>query len=174
MTDAATRGPGGSFDSTAFRRTLGSFATGVVVVAAQDGTGPVGMAANSFTSVSLDPPLVLFCAANSSTTWPRIRGVGGFSISVLAADQEDVCRGFSRRGIDRFADVTWLPGPAGHPVISGALAWLDCRLDALHPAGDHEIVVARVLSIPPQADGGSTGVPLVFFRGQYSGLPVEP
>jgi 3-hydroxy-9,10-secoandrosta-1,3,5(10)-triene-9,17-dione monooxygenase reductase component len=157
-------------DPLAFRRALGHFATGVVVAAAMDGDEPVGMAANSFASVSLEPPLVLFCAAHTSTTWPRLRGVGRFALSVLGAGQEDVCRGFARRGVDRFAGVPWRPGPGGHPVLDDAVVWLDCTLDAVHQAGDHEIAVARVTALSPEPAAGVE--PLVFYRGHYTGLPA--
>jgi flavin reductase (DIM6/NTAB) family NADH-FMN oxidoreductase RutF len=161
--------PHADFDALMLRRVLGTFATGVTVVAAMDGGEPVGMSANSFTSVSLDPPLVLFCPAHSSSTWPRLQAAGGFSISILAAHQEGVGRGFSQRGADRFAGLQWAPGPNGHPVISGAAAWLDCSLEAVHPAGDHDIAVARVLQISPEPE--TEPDPLVFFRGSYfSGL----
>jgi 3-hydroxy-9,10-secoandrosta-1,3,5(10)-triene-9,17-dione monooxygenase reductase component len=165
MTEIADR-----VDPSAFRRVLGVFATGVVVVAAVDGDRPVGMSANSFASVSLEPPLVLFCPARTSTTWPRLRAVGAFVVSVLAAEQEAVGRGFARRDVDRFAGVGWRPGPSGHPVLDDALVWLDCTLDAVHQAGDHEIAVARVTALSPEP---ATGVePLVFFRGRYTGLPA--
>jgi 3-hydroxy-9,10-secoandrosta-1,3,5(10)-triene-9,17-dione monooxygenase reductase component len=157
-------------DPLAFRRALGHFATGVVVAAAMAGDEPVGMAANSFASVSLEPPLVLFCAAHTSTTWPRLRAVGGFALSVLGADQETVSRSFARRGVDRFAGVRWRPGPGGHPVLDNAMVWLDCTLDAVHQAGDHEIAVARVTALSPEPAAGVE--PLVFFRGRYTGLPA--
>lgn len=185
-----TTGPDGSpggtnpdgIDPTAFRRVLGNFATGVVVVAAMgeltdDVTGdtaglrPVGMSANSFASVSLDPPLVLFCPALTSTTWPLLRSVGAFAISVMAENQESVCRGFARRGVDRFDGVTWTPSPAGHPVLDDALVWLDCTLEAVHQAGDHEIAVARVTALSPEPTADTD--PLVFFRGRYTGLAAE-
>jgi 3-hydroxy-9,10-secoandrosta-1,3,5(10)-triene-9,17-dione monooxygenase reductase component len=157
-------------DTLAFRRALGHFATGVVVAAAMDGDEPVGMAANSFASVSLEPPLVLFCAARTSTTWPRLRAVGRFALSVLGVGQEDVSRGFARRDVDRFAGVSWRPGPGGHPVLDDALVWLDCTLDAVHQAGDHEIAVARVTALSPEPTADVE--PLVFFRGRYTGLPA--
>lgn len=157
--------PDPSFDGLAFRRILGTFATGVVVVAAVEAGEPVGMSANSFTSVSLDPPLVLFCPARSSATWPRLRAAGGFTISVLAGHQEEVGRGFARRGTDRFAGLAWAPGPMGHPVIADAAGWLDCELDAVYAAGDHDIAVARVLAISPEPEVAPD--PLVFYRGSY-------
>ncbi len=156
------------FDPLVFRHVLGHFATGVVVVAADGDDGPTGMAANSFTSVSLDPPLVAFCADNSSTTWPRLRAAGAFAISILRSDQEYVGRGFARRGIDRFAGTPWHRSPQGHPVITGALAWLDCRIESVLPAGDHELALARVLALSAEEAGEAQ--PLVYFRGRYAQL----
>ncbi|MEU0118087.1 flavin reductase family protein [Streptomyces bobili] len=149
-----------------FRDVLGRFSTGVVLVTAQTGDGPVGMAANSFTSVSLDPPLVALCAARSSTTWPAIRAAGGFAITILGAHQEEVCRTFATRGIDRFVGLDWSHTPAGHPVLSDGLGWLDCAVETVHPAGDHELVVAR-------ADGWAVmprRSPLIFHSGHYTRL----
>jgi 3-hydroxy-9,10-secoandrosta-1,3,5(10)-triene-9,17-dione monooxygenase reductase component len=136
--------------------------TGVTVVAASTPDGPTGMAANSFVSVSLDPPLVLFCPAKSSTTWPPIREVGQFCINVMAGHHEELCRQFARKGADRFAGVDWHASQCG-PALDDAVAWLDCELEAEHEAGDHTIAVARVLDL-----GAAPEVaPLVFFRGVY-------
>lgn len=146
-----------------FRDVLGHFATGVTIVTAIDGDDLVGMSANSFSSVSLDPPLVLFCAALTSTTYPRIRRAGRFTISVLAEDQVDTARIFAVRGIDRFAAVEWSPAPSGGPIMDGCLAWLDCALDAEHLAGDHLIVVGRVLACEAYA----MRHPLLFFRSTF-------
>lgn len=146
-----------------FRRVLGHFPTGVCVVAAFDGRTPVGMAVNSMTSVSLDPPLVLVCPARASTTWPAIRAAGAFCISVMAGHHERICRAFSARGTDRFSSVAWRPRLAG-PGLDDAVAWLDCRLREEHPAGDHTIVVCEVTAAE-SAESGSK--PLVFFRGRY-------
>ncbi len=154
-------------DSAALRHVLGHYATGVVVLAAVEDGRPYGLAANSFTSVSLDPPLVSFCAALSSTTWPRLRRAGQFSVSVLAEHQEEVCRTLARKGADRFAGLTWTTTSAGLPVVQDALAVLQCRIEAVHPAGDHELVLGRVRACqvgPPNAR------PLLFFRGAYARL----
>lgn len=156
------------FDPRAYRDVLGHFATGVVVVASMGPDGPAGMAANSFTSISLEPPLVAFAADNSSSTWPRLRAAGAFAISILRSDQEELGRGFARRGIDRFEGVTWHRSPQGHPVIDGCLAWLDCLIETVQPAGDHELTLARVLDLSSDVDPGAA--PLVFFRGRYARL----
>jgi 3-hydroxy-9,10-secoandrosta-1,3,5(10)-triene-9,17-dione monooxygenase reductase component len=145
-----------------FRTVLGHLPTGVTVLTANTPDGPTGMAANSFTSVSLDPPLVLVCPAQSSSTWPAIRAADGFCVNVMAAHHEEVCRRFARKGVDRFAGVPWHARPAG-PALDDAIAWIECTLEAEHEAGDHTIVVARVRAIEAAEDG----VPLVFHRGRY-------
>lgn len=153
-----------SFDAARFRQVLGHFPTGVTVVTAHPADGdPVGLAIGSFCSVSLEPPLVLFCAGNTSTTWPRIRDAGNFCVNVLAEDQEDVCRAFAGRGTDRFAGLGWKPSHYGAPRIDGCLASIDCHVDTVHPGGDHDIVIGRVLDLAVHREGG----PLVFYRGGY-------
>ncbi|MEU9887366.1 flavin reductase family protein [Sphaerisporangium sp. NPDC051011] len=155
-------------DSRHFRNVLGRFATGVVAITAIDpATGePCGIAANSFTSVSLDPPLVAFCVAHTSTTWPRLRSAGRMCVNVLAEHHEDVSRQLAARGPDKFAGLAWTFSPGGHPLIDETLAWIDCSIEAEHVAGDHIIVVARVHDLGAHADRG----PLVFFRGSYNRL----
>lgn len=155
-------------DPAVFRRVLGTFATGVVVLATCDGEGtPHGMAVNSFTSVSLDPPLVAFCAARSSTTWPHLRRVGAFTVSVLADGHEHLARTFAAREVDRFAHLHWASTPDGQPALADALAVLECRTEVVHDAGDHELVVARVLAV---ALADPDARPLLFFRGRYASL----
>ena len=153
-----------TIDSARFRRVLGHFATGVTIITAAPRDEPVvGMAVNSFTSVSLDPPFVAFCAAHSSTTWPHIRAAGRFCVNIMAEDQEDLSRLFATRGADRFSRVAWHPAESGAPILEGALAWIDCDIDAEHEAGDHSIVVGRVRGLDLEEEGK----PLVFFRGGY-------
>jgi 3-hydroxy-9,10-secoandrosta-1,3,5(10)-triene-9,17-dione monooxygenase reductase component len=153
-------------DASTFRETLGHFVTGVTIITALDGDEPVGMAANSFTSVSLDPPLVLFCAAHSSTTWPRIRGARTFTVNILDERQEDLCRLFAQKGVDRFGQVGWRPGAGGSPVLDGVHAYIDCDIWAEYEGGDHMIVVGRVLDLGISAEAG----PLLFYRGTYGRL----
>ena len=130
--------------------------------------GPVAMSANSVTSVSLEPPLILFCPDKSSTSWPRIESAGTFCVNVLAEDQEELCRTFATKGTDKFAGVGWSPGPfTGAPVLAGGLAWMECRMEQLHDAGDHAIVVGRVLDLQSR-----DGRPLLFFRGGYGRFEV--
>lgn len=151
-------------DPGQFRQVLGHLPTGVTVVTSTDEHGaPVGLSCNSFVSVSLDPPLVLVCAAKTSTTWPAIRARAAFTVNFLDGRGEGLCRRFAARGVDRFAGVRWTPSPTG-PELADALAWLSCTVDAEHDAGDHVIVVARVTRL---ATSPETGTPLVFHRGRY-------
>jgi 3-hydroxy-9,10-secoandrosta-1,3,5(10)-triene-9,17-dione monooxygenase reductase component len=153
--------------SDTFRHVLGHLPTGVTVVTAYAEHGPAGMAANSVTSVSLDPPLVLVCPAKTSTTWPAIHRAGRFCVNVMAGHHEEICRQFARRGADRFKGVRWFDRPAG-PGLSDAVAWIDCEIRDEHDAGDHTIVVASVLDM----DAAREQAPLVFFRGRYGPLPA--
>jgi 3-hydroxy-9,10-secoandrosta-1,3,5(10)-triene-9,17-dione monooxygenase reductase component len=146
-----------------FRRVLGRYPTGATIITAFGADGPVGMAVNSFTSVSLEPPLVLFCAAKSSSTWPHIRRAGAFTVNVLGVDDEQLCRRFALKGADRFRDVPHGVGATGAPILKGVAAHLDCTIDALHDAGDHVIVVGRVADL--EADDEIE--PLVFHGGAY-------
>lgn len=150
-------------DPQVFRQTMGQFCTGVVVATGcLEGT-PHGFAAQSFVSLSLDPPLVALCPAKTSTSWPRIRDSGSFCINMLAADQQPICDAFARSGGDKFAAFTWHPGDTGAPVLDGILAYADCTLEAEHDAGDHTIAIGRVQRLEVVRDG----VPLLFFRGGY-------
>jgi flavin reductase (DIM6/NTAB) family NADH-FMN oxidoreductase RutF len=127
------------------------------------------MAANSVTSVSLDPPLVLVCAAKSSTTWPGIRASGRFCLNVMAAGHEAICRRFAAKGSERFGGVEWHSRPAG-PGLDEAVAWIECALREEHDAGDHVIAVADVLALEAAGEAHS---PLVFFRGRYGTFTPE-
>jgi flavin reductase (DIM6/NTAB) family NADH-FMN oxidoreductase RutF len=159
----AADGVAGDIDTARFRQVLGHFATGVTVVTTAEKGVPVGLSVNSFTSVSLEPPLVAFCVAVTSTTWPRIRTVGSFCVNILSEDQEDLCRVFAMRGTEKFRGVGWRPAESGAPIIAGTLAWLDCTVAAEHDAGDHVIVVGRVRELGVAHEGR----PLVFYRGGY-------
>ena len=154
-------------DPAVMRSVLGHFATGVVAITGVDPqtARPAGLAANSFTSVSLDPPLIAFCVAASSTSWPRVRAAGRYVVNILADDQEDVCRRLAARGTEKFRGIDWDPSPAGAPVLTDCLAWIEAEPEAEHPAGDHTIVVSRVRHLH-----ASGRLPLVFFRGEYGGL----
>ena len=158
---AATGAP--TFDSAHFRAVMGHFTTGITIITAMEGDDPVGLTCQSFMSLSLDPPLVGFSPAKSSTSWPRIRQAGVFCVNVLTETQEDTCRVFATTGADKFRGVGWRPGESGSPILDDALAWIDCRIEQEHDAGDHVIVVGRVLAL----DVSRTGRPLLFYRGGY-------
>jgi flavin reductase (DIM6/NTAB) family NADH-FMN oxidoreductase RutF len=149
-----------------FRDVLGQLPTGVVAITSRavgDDT-PIGMTLGSFTSVSLDPPLVAFLTDHSSSTFPRIRETGKFCANILASDQKGVSQAFATKGADRFAGVDWRPAPrTGSPIVQGSLAWIDCEIVEIHEAGDHDIVIGRVLEL----ETGARGFPLVFFQGGY-------
>lgn len=154
------------FDSARFRQVLGHFPTGVCAVTTLAGDEPVGLAIGSFFSASLEPPLVAFCIGGSSVTWPLIRESGRFCVNVLRDDQEELSRVFGSKEANKFAGVGWDRSPLGSPRLSGALAWIDCEIDASHTVGDHEIVVGAVKDLAVNSEGR----PLVFFRGGYAGL----
>lgn len=153
------------FDQKHFRQVLGQFPTGVVVVTAISESGePLGMTVGSFTSVSLDPPLVAFLPGTSSSSWRSIRESGDtFCINVLSADQENICRAIASRKTDKFQDIPWTVSPAGNPIVSGATAYIDCVRESIHDAGDHQIVIGRVQGL----DTIGSQYPLLFFRGGY-------
>jgi 3-hydroxy-9,10-secoandrosta-1,3,5(10)-triene-9,17-dione monooxygenase reductase component len=153
-------------DEASFRTVLGHFATGVTIITAMNDGEPVGVSANAFTSVSLDPPLVLFCASKSSSTWPKIEAAGKFTVNILNEHQEDVCRVFATKGADRFTRIGWHPSASGNPILHDSLAYIDCTIDQQHDGGDHVIVIGRVQELGITSDAG----PLLFYRGGYSHL----
>lgn len=157
-----------TFDAAKFRQVLGHFPTGVTVITSIDDAKPVGFAVGSFASLSLDPPQVLFCAGKSSSTWPKIEASGKFCVNVLADDQEDVCRVFASKATDKFAEIGWKHTGNGSPVISGALAYIDCDIAQVIESGDHFIVIGSVTGLDVLHEGG----PLVFFRGGYGRFAV--
>ncbi|MFP5020400.1 flavin reductase family protein [Pseudonocardia phyllosphaerae] len=152
---------------SSMRETLGAFASGVVVVTATGEDGPIGFTCQSFSSLSLDPPLVSFAPSRSSSSWPRIRTVGTFCVNVLAADHEHHSDGFARSGVDKFAGVDWAPAPKGSPVLSGVGAWIECELWDEYDGGDHTIVAGKVLSLGTDPER----MPLLFYRGGYHLTP---
>jgi len=151
-------------DPASLRTVLGNFATGVTVVTAITPDGPVGMTANSFTSVSLEPPLVLFCAARSSRTYPHIQRASAFAVNILARGQEHVSSVFARKDVNRFARVETHTDATGAPILTEAMAYLDCLISDRIERGDHVIVLGEVESAGMQQDDRE---PLVFFRGGY-------
>ena len=168
ITQAATRlRPGAIQDQRSFRDTMGRYPTGVAIVAADTPEGPTGMAVNSFTSVSLEPPLIAFCPMLTSSSWAQIKPVGRFAVSLLRSHHEPVARLFSQKGVDRFAAHDWVTSPTGHPILGEALGWLDATIESVTTAGDHDVVIARV----DQWSEADDGRPLVFFGGRYHSLP---
>lgn len=152
-------------DPARFREVLGQYPTGVVVVTAVDAAGePIGMTVGSFTSVSLDPPLVAFLPSQTSSSWRALRESGdAFCINVLGSGQEDLCRAVAMRKTDKFAGFDLRESPSGNPVIDGAVVWIDCITEQVYPGGDHDIVLGRVIDL----DHGAPDQPLLFFRGGY-------
>lgn len=159
------------FDARAFRAALGCFATGVCVASTRDPDGrPVGVTVNSFTSVSLDPPLVLFCLDRSAESLRAFMSASGFALTVLAEEQQSVSANFAQRALPERWEGVALHGedddaPAA-PTIAGGLAALDCDMHAIHDGGDHVILVGRVRRLWSRPDGR----PLLYFRGGYARL----
>jgi 3-hydroxy-9,10-secoandrosta-1,3,5(10)-triene-9,17-dione monooxygenase reductase component len=156
------------FDVASFRTVLGHFCSGITIVTGVDQGEPAGLTCQSFASVSLDPPLVLFVPAKGSNAWPRIRNAGHFCANVLGEDQEQLGRRFAIKGADKFAGVGWRPGVTGAPVLEGCLAFVECEIAAVHDAGDHDIAVGRVVDLGVSGEGN----PLLFYRGGYGRFAV--
>jgi flavin reductase (DIM6/NTAB) family NADH-FMN oxidoreductase RutF len=152
-----------AFDSKDFRRILGHYPTGVCAVTAVNNGLPVGMVVGSFTSVSLDPPLVAFFPDRGSTSWPKIEATGRFCVNILADHQHDVCRALASKSENKFEGVPYRTSGAGMPIIEESVAWIDCDLHAVHEAGDHFIVLGRVHSL----DAEHAKRPMLFFQGGY-------
>ena len=154
-------------DAEALRRALGAFATGVTIVTARDpqSAEPVGFTANSFTSVSLDPPLLLVCLAHTAASYATFRAADTFAVNVLSADQEETARLFATRGADKFGPTAWSEGRHGAPLIDGSLAIFDCDMHERVAVGDHDVLFGRVIGFCRQE-----GLALVFHGGTYSRL----
>jgi len=152
-----------SADARALRDAFGCFTTGVTIVTTLDGGAPAGFTANSFASVSLDPPLALISVGNEASCLPALNDSGVFVVNVLHVDQQDLARQFARRGCDRFAGVTFDTWHTGAPVLPGCMANFECRTHAVVDAGDHRIIIGRILKVHHDADHE----PLVYLRGGY-------
>ena len=158
-----------AFDLRDYRQALGTFLTGVTVVTAfDDQNNPRGFTANSFTSVSLDPPLILVCMAKRAGSFPVFANADGYAINILAEDQIEIAALFAMPSDDRFSKVNWRPGPAGHPVFDDAAAWLDCRRHDVVDAGDHAIMIGHVVGY-----SHSVLAPLGYSRGSYVSASLE-
>lgn len=154
---------------TDYRRALAQFATGVTVVTTRDAHGaPVGLTVNSFNSVSLEPPLVLWSLALKASSLPAFEACSHYAVNVLAGQQLDVAQRFATRGANRFAPADWHDGPHGMPLLHGCVATLIARNRSRHPEGDHVILVGEVVHF--DAPGGT---PLVFHDGRYFASAVE-
>ncbi len=154
-----------AIDGASMRSAMGCFATGVTVVAALEDGSPIGFTCQSFVSLSLNPPLIAICPGRNSTSWPRMVAARKFSVNVLSSQQAGVCAGFARTGVDKFQDVSWRIGPNGTPLIDDVVASVECEMMVAHEAGDHEIVIGRVLSVET-----SERAPLLYFRSQLASL----
>jgi flavin reductase (DIM6/NTAB) family NADH-FMN oxidoreductase RutF len=151
-----------SVNEAEYRSVAGHFATGVVVVAAMTESGPVGFTCQSFHSLSLEPILVAFAARVDGVSWPLIRAVGTISINVLEQRQMALAERFARSAPDKFEGVAWTPGPAGAPLLAGALAQLEAGMVSVSTFGDHDLAVAHVSSAVAHP-----GSPLLYYRGEF-------
>lgn len=146
-----------------FRDVMGWYASGVTIVTAQAGGQAVGLTCQTFSSVSLDPPLVSFMPAKTSRSWPLMHEAGHFCVNILRAGQEDLAMVFASKGADKFAGVGFRHGITGAPILDGTLGYVECAIEDVHEAGDHHIVVGRVLGLA----GVDAGEPLLYFRGAF-------
>ncbi len=153
---------GTAIDPAHFRTVLGHFATGVTIVTATTADGPVGFTCQSFSALSLEPPLIWIAPGSTSTTWPKIAEVGAFTVNVLGADQEPLCRAFAVSGADKFVGVGFELGATGAPRLHDAIAVIDCTIASTTEAGDHLSVVGSVVAMDAKP-----GAPLLFFRGGF-------
>jgi flavin reductase (DIM6/NTAB) family NADH-FMN oxidoreductase RutF len=154
-------------DARTIRAVLGRFATGVVVVAVMTPDGPVGMTVNSFSSVSLDPPLILFCVRKESSLRPHIVGAQAFAVNVLRESQQDVSQRFASPGFDRFGVIRPRRGMKGVPLLDGALAVIECTTEQVITAGDHDIIIGRVGAVEAPT---AAAQPLIYYSGSYRSL----
>ena len=156
--------PDSAIDQRALRAALGCFATGVAVVTTRgDGGVPVGLTVNSFNSVSLEPPLILWSIALAAPSIQAFREHDAFAVNILAADQADLCTRFANPAPDKFSGIDWREGHSGVPLIGGTVARFECRTHARYPGGDHEIYLGRVVAL-----SSTDRPPLVICRGTFA------
>jgi flavin reductase (DIM6/NTAB) family NADH-FMN oxidoreductase RutF len=152
-------------DSRAFRPIMGCFATGVTIVTARPGDGgPIGLTVNALTSLSLDPPLVLFCLERKAHVYPLFKKASSFAVNILGAGQEDISRYFADFRHHAKPKNLWARAEGGCPLLRGTLGWMVCRKVAIHRGGDHDIFVGEVVKLKKRAGDGE---PLLYFRGRY-------
>jgi flavin reductase (DIM6/NTAB) family NADH-FMN oxidoreductase RutF len=157
-------------DPRTLRDALGSFATGVTVATCVDGSGePFGLTVNSFTSVSLDPPLLLVCIAKDARCGPALAQASHFAVNVLQTGQQPASIRFSTRDQDRFGTTPWSTGETGAPLLMDSLAVFECERHAVHDAGDHYMLIGHVV----RASFDSKVDPLLYFRGSYRRLHFD-
>lgn len=152
-----------TFDQREFRNVMGTFATGVTIITTSVHGTAHGITANSFSSVSLTPPLVLFCLGRSSTNFDAFMAADSFAVNILARDQDALSTRFAMFEGDRFEDVGWRTWETGAPILDGVVSAIDCRLEAMHDAGDHLVLVGHAV----RAEILSDAPPLLYFRGGY-------
>ena len=163
-------------DPQDFRNVLGHFPTGVTIVSGIHDDEPVGFTIGSFTSVSLDPPMVGFLPQTNSATWEAMAKRGAFCVNVRSRDQADLCWQFAKSDneSERYADVAWHRAPTGSPIIDRAVAWIDCEVEEVYEMGDHFFVLGRVVALEADADHDGNGpFPLLFFKGTLGGFESE-
>lgn len=163
------RDPAAAFDRKAFRECLGQYPTGVCIVTATGDDGPVGMTMSSFNSLSLDPPLVLFSIDRRAQSLPAWKAAPGFAIHVLSREQQALSNRFARSGVNKWEGLDFRAGLEGAPILSGAVAIMECLPHACHDGGDHVLFIVRVARFRTQRDRN----PLVFCKGRYSELGTE-
>ncbi len=164
------------FDDQQFRTVLGHFPTGVTIVSGMHDDEPVGFTIGSFTSVSLEPPLVGFLPMKASDTWAAMATSEAFCVNVLSRQQADLCWKFAKSDneAERFNEVDWHRGPTGSPIIDRAVAWIDCTVEHVYEMGDHYFVLGRVVALEADADHDGEGpFPLLFFKGTLGGFAAE-
>lgn len=155
-----------AIDKATFRRLLGTFAAGVTVVTTRGpGRRPYGLTATAFTSVSLDPPLVLVCIDRKAESHPHLAPGGVFAVNFLARDQQDVSQRFAVSGGDKFAAIDWTSGRLGAPILGGTIGHVECRIAHAYDGGDHTIFVGQI-----ESGDATDGEPLLYFRGAYRGI----
>lgn len=153
-----------------FRQVLGRYPTGVCAITGVMPTGELAaMVVGSFTSVSLDPPLVAFLPARNSSSWAKLQDCASLCVNILSADQESICRRLASRDPNKLAGLSHRPSPSGAPIFDGVVAWIDCTCVSIHEAGDHDIAICSVAHLDT-AEGAS---PLVFLEGDYKAFAPE-
>lgn len=155
-----------TIDPAAFRKVLASYPTGVCIITALVDDRPAGMVVGTFTSVSLDPPLVGFFPAKTSSSWPLMEQAGHFAVNILGADQQDVCRAASARGADKFLGVDFVMSEHNLPIIANAIACIECRLYSVTEAGDHLFVLGEVMRMETVREDD----PMLFHQGRFGGF----